>query len=216
MSSYDAPDCIAPTPTFDRARRVLSQQLDALSRLAAVAWRLVDPAGPSAEPAASVSVGILRLENALRLQARVAWAVRLIVALRAKLLGDLQGLENGRLPALAIDTPNHGAIPEPSMAEEARPAADRVERPERRERPEGPERFGFERQFSDDDLAEILQRPTAEVIALICRELGLPADWPRQAEEAWAREAHEDDRPGPPCPPPTGVTENPWISAAPS
>ncbi|MBN9319120.1 MAG: hypothetical protein J0I28_05475 [Caulobacterales bacterium] len=215
MSNQPAP-YRATTPALDRARRVLRQQLDALSRLAVVAWRLVDPATPSNEPAASVSVGILRLENALRLQARVAWAVRLIAALRAKLLGDLRGLESGRLPALAIETPDVAATPERSMAEGARAAADRVERPERRERREGPERFGFESRRSDDDLAEILQRPTAEIIALICRELGLPADWPRQAEEAWAREQTDDDGAEPRGSPPGLPRSLPEIPAAPS
>jgi hypothetical protein len=42
----------------------------------------------------------------------------------------------------------------------------------------------------DDEgfLGDVLDRPVSEIIAQICKHLGLDPDWPRLAEEAWAKE----------------------------
>jgi len=171
-----------------RARRVLRQQLDALSRLAAAAWRLIDPA-PPAESAATIWAGVRNLEKALRLQTRVTWALRLIAALRAKLVSDLRTVENGQLPASLVEAISFAAESEPAetLNKAERPERPEPERPER-ERLRECERFSFQGRAADSKFAAILKRPTEEIIALICRELGLPADWPSLAKEAWARE----------------------------
>jgi hypothetical protein len=205
MPSSPAPICASTTPDLGWARRVLHQQLDTLSRLTAIAWRLIAPSSPASGPlsAATVFAGARNLEKALRLQVRATWALRLIDALRTRLRSELQAVENGRTPSL---TGSLAADPAPSMTRnEARHPTDRTDRPEKPERPEcgerpERERFGFERRASDRELAEVLKRPTAEIIALICRELGLPEDWPRLAEEACAREAGDDQRAEAPCP----------------
>jgi hypothetical protein len=160
---------------------VLRQQLDALSRLTAVAWRLLTPA-PTTEPRPRTAwAGVRDLEKAVRLQIRVQWVLRLIEALRARLTTELEALNTGQAPAPSAAAPNLAAESDP--AETLNPK----ERPER-ERLRDYERFSFQGRAADNRLAAILKRPTAEIIALICRELGLPDDWPRLAEEAWARE----------------------------
>jgi len=195
---------------FAWARRVLCQHLDALSRLTAIAWRLIEPAPPAAGPAPTMWSGLRNLERALRLQARVIWAQRLIEALRVRLTAELEALDNGQAPASLAEARGVEAQTEPKPKPEA-------DRPERRERLTESERFGFERRGSDKALAEILKRPTAEVIALICRELGLPADWPRRAEEAWARGEPDLDWTEPPGRPSPGPSPSPARTpAAPS
>lgn len=39
----------------------------------------------------------------------------------------------------------------------------------------------------DDIYGDVLDRPVSELVAMICRDLGLDPDWPRLAEEAWAQ-----------------------------
>ncbi len=155
------------------------------------------------------------MEKTLRLQQRVVWAQRLIDALSAKLTAELEALDKGRAPAsLAAAEPltdNAGS----DLTE----TAELTDRPDPRERPERerPERFGFERRGSDRALAKILKRPTAEIIALICRELGLPEDWPRLVEDDWARETAHEDWPGLSSAPEPHSSPNPLrIRAAPS
>jgi hypothetical protein len=205
MPSRPAASCADTASRLDRARRVLRQQLDALSRLAVVAWRLIDPVAAAAKPGADPfgMAAVRGLEKALRLQARVVWAQRLIAALRDRLLAELQAVENGEAPGRPGEAGDVAPDPEQPVADAAPSLADkkdRAERAERRERLER-ERFGFEGRASDREIAEILKRPTAEIIALICRELGLPEDWPRLAEDAWSREA-VDDTVEPSYPPP--------------
>jgi hypothetical protein len=191
---------VETAPAQGWARRVLRQQLDALSRLAAVAWRLVAPKTPPEQSAPATPVATLRgLEKALRLQARVMWAFRLIDALRARLIAELEALDSGQPPSPAMER-SFAAGPGRPPAEEAGHIPEKAERAERAERLR-PERFGFEGRGRDHDLAEILKRPTAEIIALICRELGLPDDWPRLAEEEWTREEAGGGGSEQPCPP---------------
>ncbi len=200
------------------ARRALRQQLDALSRLTAIAWGLVKPATPPTPPAESSDLGpffiaLRGFEKAARLQVRVDWALRLIDALRGRLHAELEAIDKGQTPALPVAAP--------SLAAEAAPAEDlnpseRPERPER-ERLRDYERFSFQGRAADNKLAEILKRPTVEIIALICRELGLPEDWPRLAEEAWADEAPNEDWAEPTSEPEMGASPSPpRIPAAPS
>ncbi len=205
------------------ARRVLRQQLDALSRLAAIARRLVEPPAPAdeaveapAEPFnfAAFLARIGRVEKAARLRVRVDWALRLINGLHARLLGELEAVENGHLPS----PPDEAGEPDPahSAANDTASLADKKERAERGDRPDR-DRFGFEPRGSDKKFAEILKRPTAEIIALICRELGLPADWPSLAEEDWAQETANDDWAEPPGEPELDTTPAPpRARAAPS
>jgi hypothetical protein len=208
---------VETTPGLGWARRVLRQQLDALSRLKAAARRLLEPAAPAAGSvsAATLLAAARNIGRALSLQGRAMWALRLIDALRARLTAELDAVENGQAPAPPVEARSFAAESESRSSADSE-ARDPAERGERGDRPER-ERFGFGRSPLSDDLAKILKRPTAEIIALICRELGLPADWPRLAEEAWAREAAEGDEAEPPCPPAPRSSPDPFgITAAPS
>jgi hypothetical protein len=163
--------------------------------------------------AATFFTGVRNFEKAMRLRGRVDWALRLIEALRARLSADLQAVDSGGAPSVPVEASSVADDPDPASANEAAALTDRPERGERRERPDR-DHFGFGPRGSDKALAEILKRPTDEIIALICRELGLPEDWPRLAEDAWARETADDDGAEPPAPSPS--PRMPRIFAAPS
>ncbi len=214
MPSRPGHTCSTTSPGLGWARRLVRQQLDALSRLTAIAWRLFEPPTRPTPPAESSDLAaffaaLRGFETAARRQVRVEWALRLIAALRARLHAELEAINNGQAPA------------PPSLAAEAAPAetlnpAERPERPER-ERLRDYERFSFQGRAADNKLAEILKRPTEEIIALICRKLGLPEDWPRLAEEAWARGTADKDWAEPPSEPELGASPTPHrVPAAPS
>ncbi len=45
-----------------------------------------------------------------------------------------------------------------------------------------------ERLDDEDIYGDVASRPVGELVALICRDLGLDPDWTRLAEEAWAQD----------------------------
>ena len=55
----------------------------------------------------------------------------------------------------------------------------------------------------DDDglIGDVLARPVSEIVALICKDLGLDPDWTRLAEEAWARDEIDSGAAGAPFAP---------------
>jgi hypothetical protein len=67
-----------------------------------------------------------------------------------------------------------------------------------------------ERLDDDDIYGDVLTRPVGELVALICRDLGLEPDWARLGQEAWAKIEIEQDLAGSPflsCPLPPGGGE---------
>jgi hypothetical protein len=55
-----------------------------------------------------------------------------------------------------------------------------------------------ERLDDDDIYGQVADRPVGELVALICRDLGLDPDWERLGEEAWAVEEKAAAPPGSP------------------
>jgi hypothetical protein len=56
-----------------------------------------------------------------------------------------------------------------------------------------------ERLDDDDIYGDVLTRPVGELVALICRDLGLEPDWAQLGQEAWAQ-AEENFPPSRPLP----------------
>lgn len=168
---------------LDRARRLLRGQLEALAGLAAVALRLIErgPAQIAFDPRRPLS-GVVALERAVNTHARVSWALRLLWALRAKLLGDLARVERGE----GVDEVL-AAQDRPPVAAQAEAEADPESDPETEAAAERREAFGLEREgleresfgrylsgrSGEAEFADILKRPTQEVIALIREALGV-------------------------------------------
>jgi hypothetical protein len=60
-----------------------------------------------------------------------------------------------------------------------------------------------ERLDDDDIYGDVLTRPIGELVALICRDLGLDPDWTSLAQEAWAQAEMRDNPTGSPFAPPS-------------
>jgi len=117
---------------------------------------------------------------------RVGRAVRLTVLLQSKLIKGLQALDRGAQLRL----------------EKAR--KDRIERIVERvakathEKQDIVERLIDEasERLDDDIYGDVMTQPISEIVARICRDLGLEPDWARLAQEAWALEEIHSGAPG--------------------
>jgi hypothetical protein len=139
--------------------------------------------------------------------ARVSRAVRLTYALQSRLIADFKGRPPA--PSAGADDADEWPI---EVMWEGETRGGLVERREMRgiihrvarargldaETLERLEREASER-LEDDDFHEILMtRPTGEVLALICADLGLEPDWDRLSQDAWAQHEIARNPPGSP------------------
>ncbi|MDB5460338.1 MAG: hypothetical protein JWO72_2079 [Caulobacteraceae bacterium] len=201
--------CGAPAGGADDwARPLIERQLALLGRLAEAgleiavaierqATGMATPARSDANPAP-----VVRGDIALA-YGRVARAVRMTLALQSKLIKDLQALEEGAARALvAAEAEQDNARLD---LEDARKA--RVERIVARviqaelDDEDAVERLADEasERLDDEDLyGDVLARPFSEIVADICRDLGLDPDWSRLAQEPWARAEIDSGQAGAP------------------
>jgi len=191
-------DDAAPAGAGDEARGLIGRQLAVLGRLAeaglnialtierqAMAAEAASAEAASAEAAAPGDVALA--------YARVSRAVRLTVALQARLVKDLQALDEVAARMRAGE--RAAAARERTEREAARKArveriVERLIRDETRDEAEA-DRLAdeaYERLEHDDIYGDLLRKPVSEIIALVCKDLGLAPDWTRLAEEAWAQE----------------------------
>ncbi len=122
---------------------------------------------------------------------RVSRAMRMSALLQSRLIADLQALAQSpaRLAALA-EAAQRG---DPAYRHKARVegVVERVAKATCGDDEDRLERLMVEagERLDDDDIyGEVLTRPVGELVALICRDLGLDPDWTRLAQEAWAKE----------------------------
>jgi hypothetical protein len=158
--------------------------------------RAVEPA-PEGEPAPPP-------ETLAMAFSRVARAVRMTSLLQARLLKDMD--EGARRAAFDHRWAAPEPAPDPIVIDDAEIEAAmsdpafvhkvRVERIVERvakaahDDAETVDRLLAEttERLDDEDLyGDVLTRPVGELVALICRDLGLDPDWERLSEEAWAR-----------------------------
>lgn len=180
---------------------------------AAPAAAAPDAAEDPAPPPAPLFTGDLVLGFA-----RLARAVRVTVALRARLIGELEAVDElqdrrtghrrdaaredrkaqlGRVLTRIIEDETLAACDDDSEGGAAE--TDAVEG--REGDSEACERLideAYERLDDEERYGDLLDRPVSELIALICRDLGLSPDWPRLAEEAWAQDELRSGRVGTP------------------
>ena len=124
--------------------------------------------------------------------ARVARAVRLTALLQSKLLHDLARLR--ALPAANDSEPEDDRAERHKARVEA--IVERVAKADTDDEDEIDRLVGecAERLDDEDIYGDVLDRPVGELVSLICRDLGLEPDWPRLADEAWAREEMDNPR----------------------
>jgi hypothetical protein len=177
----------------ERARPRVERHLRMLDRLAEagldMALAIADEA--TSPPADGEGGSPRRAADLAQAYAKVSRAVRMTIALQSKLMQDLETLERAE------------ARRDHDDALKVRRIVGRVIRAERgegrhAERLEGDVRAWLER---DDIYGDLKARPTSEIIASICADLGVSPDWPRLAEDAWALEEMASGRIGAPLQP---------------
>jgi hypothetical protein len=228
MPDAFAADPVALAAPFDEAaslaaaRAVAERQVEMLGRLAEVGLALgvglerealAPPAGGAApgEAPREAEGGLLGARGDAGLTySRIARAVRMTLALQSKLLQDIthlgrveaearRGLRRKQLEARrkTINSIVLGAIHDAAEAEA--PDDDAAEG-------EGDSQALVDRLagglyeclHDEDEYGDILQRPIGEVVALICKDLGLEPDWDAWAHKPWAVEEAAADAPGSP------------------
>jgi hypothetical protein len=186
----------APAPTAG-PRALDGRQVDALDELMEIGLKLAGAIERQMSEAAE-PLPVADLNAAALAYARVARAVRQTVMLRDRLNEALQtrtakaaGLRSrvGRIVRRVIDTEHDDADRIERLAAEA---AERLDE----------DRFG-----------DLLTRPVEEIVAAICKDLGLHPDWPRLQDEISAAEAFagRDDEQAASAPAPAESFQVRWL-----
>jgi hypothetical protein len=133
----------------------------------------------------------------------VSKAVRLSLMLQTDMIQNLARMTSVvSNPAFSAATNTEAARPRLEAQRKAR-AHRVVARIARAEKPDAEVaerlvREARERLERGDAFAHVLSLPFSEIIALICKDLGLDPDWPALAQEAWALEEIATGAPGAP------------------
>lgn len=127
---------------------------------------------------------------------RVARAVRMTIALQARLIEDARTREDEAEAAAQDDLAERQEI----HKIRAVGVVERVIEAERQDFDEVSRLvLKAETLLDDEDLYDdVLSRPIGELVARICRDLGLSPDWTRLAEEAWAKKEMAEGAAGSP------------------
>ena len=198
-SPSDPASTAPPADPAAWAQEVLRRQVVLLEQIAeeglrlgqAIARQITDP-----DPSVETSV---KAETIAMAFSRVARAVRMTALLQTRLLKDMDEARARAAFAWSSD-PSSVALAEeearrnePAYVHKARVEAI-VERIAKRGAKNDEEKLDRiiretgERLDDEDIYGDVLTRPVGELVALICRDLGLDPDWTRLAEEAWAQE----------------------------
>jgi len=194
-----------PTPIDDWARPLVMRQLQVLGELAEQGLeigRAIEGQAKAVQPGDGVDLNALAMAHA-----RVARAVRLSILLQSRLIADMRACEeHAARKAEALAAAQARRDPESVHKARVEGIVGRVVEAACGDDEDEIDRLvteASERLDDDDIYGEVLNRPIGELVALICRDLGLQPDWARLAEEAWAREEIE-----------SGVEGSPFVSMA--
>ncbi|MGZ5983599.1 MAG: hypothetical protein ACXWK7_01570 [Caulobacteraceae bacterium] len=189
-ASMGAASALPSTAEDDPRRARIERQLEVLSELTDIGLevaraleRQAKDSGPNDD-----------VQSLSRAYARTARAVRLTIMLQSKLIEALQRIDI-RAEVLAVSEAARDAARrcDPEYVHKAR-VENIVERVAREACDGDEDRLdrlmteACERLDDRDIYGAVLDRPVGELVALICRDLGLSPDWGRLAEEAWAQE----------------------------
>lgn len=180
--------------------RAIRHQL-MLQKLAEIGMDIAESLRAQARAALEPDAGAADPHRDLGLSfSRVSRAVRLTLALEARLGGARQAAEADRQDR-AFDVPQplfqrfdhvvRKALVQETVQEVIKREGDGLRREVLRERLE-------ERLFDFDEDFDLTDRPAGQVIAQICLELGLIADWSQFQDEDWALEEARTRPPGSP------------------
>ncbi len=187
----------------DWARALLERQLWILGQLAEGGLEIARALERQATGAGSGEGQEAIHANIPMAYSRVARAVRMTILLQSKLIGEMQTIQakaaheaahahclrgTQRVGLVHTQKARIGRIVGRIAWTDANDngKADRMERE------------AVELLDQDELYGDVLTRPVSEIIAHICRDLGLEPDWPQLAEEAWAQAEIKSRRAGAP------------------
>ncbi len=184
--------------TVPWARALLDRQLFIVGELVEGGFEIAQAIRRQAsdETAPKVVQGDLAAAHAC-----VSKAVRLSLMLQTDMIQNLARMTSVvSNPAFSADMNAEAARPRFEAQRKAR-AHRVVARIARAEKPDAETaerlvREAGERLERGDAFRNVLSLPFSEIIALICKDLGLDPDWPALAEEAWALEEIASGAPG--------------------
>jgi hypothetical protein len=135
-----------------------------------------------------------RLQGLAMAYARAARGVRMTVMLQSRLMGELEEFERRSSSRLSNEARERLAAREAARRERKARVRSIVQRlAEQQWEAEGAdaetlEALGLEGldRLDEDVYGDVMERPMGEIVARICRDLGLDPDWSRLAQEAWA------------------------------
>jgi hypothetical protein len=180
-------------PAANDARLLIDEQLQMLRRVAQAGLEMTleierQVQGEVPEGQAPSSLGDLALAYS-----RASRALRLTVMLQSRLAGEREATGARSGPADGAEAAAEEARrSDPRYVHKARVEriVERVAKAAVGEDEEELDRLVIEagERLDDEDLyGEVLDRPVGELVALVCRDLGLDPDWTRLGQEAWAR-----------------------------
>lgn len=188
MDPHSAPQSLTPADAV-WARPLIERQLALLGRLA--------------EGGLEVALDIERkikegdageVQAVAMAYARVSRAVRMTVLLQSKLIQQVQALEAAAADRVA-DARAEADEDRFEESEGRKLQVERIVKRVARARQDEIDEDELDRilaeageRLDDDGLyGEVMRRPVSELVADVCRDLGLQPDWPRLSEEAWAK-----------------------------
>jgi hypothetical protein len=208
----------APADADGRARARIERQLQVLDELADIALevaRAVERRAKEAGPEADIDAITTASAKATR-------AVRLTVLLQSRLIKELQWIEGlAEIRARSAAAAEQARLGDPEYRHKARVEriVERVVRDACGDDEPRVERLMVEacERLDDEDLyGKVLSRPVGELVALVCRDLGLSPDWACLAEESWAQAEITSGAQGSPfggagtCPAEGGACPSDW------
>jgi hypothetical protein len=198
----------------DPARARLERQLAVLDELAETGLKLCRALEQQTLESAGPQGPALSLGDAALAYGRLSRAVRLTLVLQGKVLEERKALDDlaeRRRRQQEAEAQARRAQSESRAArrEEVEQIAGQVIRAEGLD-PSEADRLAAdaaERLDRDDIYDALADHPAGEIVARLCRDLGLEPDWSRWAQEAWAQEAGlqaltPEGAEGGPAPPP--------------
>jgi hypothetical protein len=174
MVRHDPATLAADAASADPARALIERQLEVLTRLTDIGMGIAEDAGRRSRALAEGGEADANAPDPGLTYSRAARAVRMTIALQSRLLEHLAKLDReGRLDRMTETRKRKNRIERlVDLAIEAEyDDSYEVERLSREAR---------ERLDDEDEFGDLLDRPLAEVVAIICRDLGLSPE-----EGAW-------------------------------
>jgi hypothetical protein len=192
-----------PADDADWARAYALRQLQLLGELAEIGLDVARAVERQASGRNDDQPEVFQGDLALA-YSRVSRAVRLTLMLQAKLIEDLRAADMAgaeERAAAEAEAAKDLERRDPAYQRKARVEAivERLieaEHPDEEETVDDVLREAAERLDDEDLYGDLLERPVSELVARLCKDLGLEPDWAELAEEFWAVREVQSGRPG--------------------